>query len=228
MPFVPGERLVFDLKWEFVKAGEAVLEVLPIETINGVEVYHFVLTAETNKYLDLIYKVRDRIDAYADVNMTRSILYKKNQREGRSRRNIVIEFDWEKNEASYSNFGEKIAPIPIQPGTFDPLTAFYYARMIDFEKHKGIERPVTDGKKCIDGHVSVVKKESIEVPLGTFETFVLEPELKDLRGVFEKDKEAKIEVWVSSDKRKFPLKVKSKVIVGSFTGELVSAHGLVE
>lgn len=30
-PFYPGEKLVFHLKWGFIPAGEAVLEVLPVE-----------------------------------------------------------------------------------------------------------------------------------------------------------------------------------------------------
>jgi hypothetical protein len=41
--------------------------------------------------------------------------------------------------------------------------------------------------------------------------------------VFEKSKDAEIELWVSADKRRVPLRIKSKVIVGSFVGELISA-----
>ena len=70
VPFHPGEKLVFKVKWQFIPAGEAVLEVLPFETISGVEHYHFVMTAKTYKYIDPFYKVRDRIDAYADLEMT--------------------------------------------------------------------------------------------------------------------------------------------------------------
>jgi len=44
--------------------------------------------------------------------------------------------------------------------------------------------------------------------------------------VFEKSKNAKIQVWVTADKRRMPVKIKSKVVVGSFVGELVSATGL--
>ncbi len=78
-PFSPGEKLTFKLKWCLIPAGEAVLEVLPIENISGIKAYHFVLTVKTNQFFDAIYKIRDRIDSYTDIDMTRSILYKKRQ-----------------------------------------------------------------------------------------------------------------------------------------------------
>ena len=39
-PFYPGEKLTFELRWEFVPAGEATLEVLPMVTVNGLKSYH--------------------------------------------------------------------------------------------------------------------------------------------------------------------------------------------
>ncbi len=133
-PFYPGEKLTFQLKWTLIPAGEGILEVLPIETINGVKAYHFVLTAKSNSFVDLFYKVRDRIDAYTDIEMNHTILYKKKQREGKTQKDVGV--------------------------------------------------------------------------------------------VFEKSKNAKIQVWVTADKRRMPVKIKSKVVVGSFVGELVSATGL--
>ncbi|MDM8522939.1 DUF3108 domain-containing protein [Desulfococcaceae bacterium HSG8] len=222
-PFYPGEKLVFDLKWTVVKAGEATLEVFPVETVNGVQAYHFVMTARTLPFLDFFYKVRDRIDAYTDVDMTHSVLYKKKQREGKTHRDIIVHFDWEKNEAHYSNFGKKREPLFLLPGAFDPLSAFYFSRFSDFKENAEIRRPVTDGKKCVIGRVSVVRREKIEVAGRTYDAWLLEPELNHIGGVFEKSKDAKIQVWVSADKRRIPLRIKSKVIVGSFVGELVSS-----
>ena len=63
VPFHPGEKLTFILKWEMIPAGEATLEVLPMEIFKGVKSYHFVLTAKSNNFIDIFYKVRDRIDA---------------------------------------------------------------------------------------------------------------------------------------------------------------------
>jgi len=81
--FYPGEKLTFQLKWTVVPAGEGILEILPIETIKGAKSYHFVLTAKSNSFIDYIYKVRDRIDAYTNIEMTYTILYKKNSVKGK-------------------------------------------------------------------------------------------------------------------------------------------------
>ena len=225
-PFHPGEKLTFQLKWTIIPAGESVLEVLPIETIDGVQAYHFSLTAKSNSFIDNFYKVRDRIDAYADTQMSHSILYKKKQREGRTHRDIVVTFDWENNNAEYTNFNDKRPPIDLLPGSFDPLSAFYFVRLFDFKSSSIIERPVTDGKKCIIGKLTIIKRETIKLASGTYDTFLIEPELKHIGGVFEKSENAKIQIWITADKRKIPVKIKSKVVVGSFVGELVSATGL--
>lgn len=225
-PFQPGEKLTFILKWTIIPAGESVLEVLPMETIDGVEAYHFLLTAKSNAFIDALYKVRDRIDAYVNTEMTHSMLYKKKQREGKSHRDIVVNFDWQNNKAQYTNFKEKLPPIDILPGAFDPLSAFYFVRLFDFQTNSIIERPVTDGKKCIMGKLSVVKRETLKLKSGTYDTYLVEPELEHIGGVFEKSKDAKIQLWVTADKRRIPVKIKSKVVVGSFVGELISATGL--
>lgn len=225
-PFYPGEKLTFQLKWTLVPAGEGILEILPIETINGVKAYHFVLTARSNSFVDLFYKVRDRIDAYTDIEMTHTILYKKKQREGKTQRDVVVHFNWNKNKARYSNMKKVREPIDVLEGSFDPLSAFYYTRLFDLKEKLTIERPVTDGKKCIIGKALVIKREKLKLPIGTCDTFLIEPEIKHVGGVFEKSKNAKIQIWVTADKRRMPVKIKSRVVVGSFVGELVSATGL--
>jgi hypothetical protein len=226
MPFQPGEKLTFELRWGFIPAGEAVLEVRPTKTINGVEAYHFVLTAKTNAFVDKIYKVRNRIDAFADKAMTKSVLFKHRQREGRRKKDIVVDFDWHHRQAQYSNAGRYREPIELMPGSFDPLSAFYYTRLLDFKKNTQVARPVTDGKKNIVGVAKVIRRETIELPCGTFDTYVVEPDLKHVGGVFRKSKNAKLHVWVTADERRIPVRAKSKVIVGSFVGELVSMRGL--
>jgi hypothetical protein len=221
-PFAPGERLVFELRWAVVPAGKAVLEVMPMKTINGSRAYHFRMTAESNAFVDMFYKVRDRIDSYVAADMSRTIHYRQKQHEGSSKRNIKVQFDWDNSTAQYSD-GRKIRnAIDIVPGTFDPLSVFYYSRLAEFETNGIIECPISDGKKIVSGAARIVRKEIIEVPGGTFETYLIEPELKDIGGVFKKSKDAKIQLWVTADERRLPVKIASKVSVGSFVGELIT------
>jgi hypothetical protein len=223
LPFAPGEKLTFKLRWGLISAGDVVLEVLPVETRNGVNSYHFAMTVKSTPFIDVFYKVRDRIDSYVDLDMTHSLLYTKNQHQGRHKRDVIVNFDWTKNEATYSNYGKKREPISILPGSFDPLAVFYYSRLFKLQENAEIEIPVTDGKKSVIGIGRVIKRETVKLSFGTYDTFLIEPDLKHVGGVFKKSKNAKIKLWVTADSRRIPIKIKSKVKIGSFTGELVDA-----
>jgi hypothetical protein len=224
--FAPGEKLVFRLRWAFIPAGTASLQVLSNEIVNGEDAYHFRLTAQSNAFVDNFYKVRDRIDAFTDNPLTHSVYFRKNQHEGSTQREVEVNFDWVKQEAVYANHGKKIKPIELLAGAFDPLSVFYFARSQGFKPGMVVERAVTDGKKCVVGRARVVKRQTIKVPAGTFDTLLLEPELKHVGGVFEKSKDARIRLWVTADHRHIPVKISSKVVVGSFVGELVSFQGV--
>ena len=73
---VSGEKMIFEVRWAFVVAGEATIQFIPGEKLNDMDINHYFFTARTSKYVDLLYKVRDRIDSYADKELTRSIYYK--------------------------------------------------------------------------------------------------------------------------------------------------------
>jgi len=223
-PVFSGEKLTFRLKWGIITAGTAVLETLPMETVKNTDAYHFVLTVKSNKYVDLIYKVRSRIDAYTDAGMNRSLLYKKKQEEGRHKRDVTVDFDWEKNETTYTKSGSKGEPVSLLPGSFDPLAAFYHIRCFELKKGMKIRCNVADGKKSIKGTASVLKKEKIKSGDKKYNAFLVEPDLKDAGGIFKKSKNAKLHIWLSDDKTRMPVKIKSKVVIGNFTGELISAE----
>lgn len=221
IPYEPGEKLTFEVKWAFIPAGQAVLEIFPFEMINGKRAYHFVMTANTHEYIDVIYKVRDRIDAYTDEGMTHSILYSKKS-DGHSKKEVVVNFHWDKKEAQYMNNGQKRAPISILPGSFDPLSVFYAFRLHDLREARTLERPVTDGKRCIMGRAKIIKKEKITVGRTSYDTYLVELDMEEVGGVFQKTKNAKLQIWITADEDRIPVRIKSELIIGSFIGELIS------
>ena len=82
-PFSPGEKLTFKLKWGAIPAGDVVLEVLPMESKNKIDAYHFVMTVKSTPFIDVFYKVRQRVDSYVDLEMTHALRYEKKQKEGK-------------------------------------------------------------------------------------------------------------------------------------------------
>jgi hypothetical protein len=225
LPFHSGEKMTFQVKWLSVLAGGATIELLPPETLNSEDSNHFLFTVRTSEFVDMFYKVRDRIESYTDANMTHSLLYTESHR-GKSRKDASVDFDWVKQEAQYSKKGEnkQRPPVAIVPGTFDPLSIFFAFRLIDLNEKSEIILPATDGKKMVLGKVNVVRKEVIKVNGISYDTFLVEPELGDLGGVFDKSKDAKLQIWVTADNRHIPVRMKSKVAVGSFVAELASYY----
>lgn len=228
LPFKPGEELVFRIKWGFIPAGTAVLKVLPPEILNGKPANHFSLVVKSNGFVDSFYKVRSQIDSWTDIAVNRSLLYKKKQEEGRHRRNVVVTFDWPASTVRYNDYIKKKArSATLLPGSFDPLSAAYYFRMLPVAKDSDIVYPVCDGKKCVVGRGRVVDREIIDIGGVRYDTWVIIPELKNLGGVFKKSKKARIKLWVTADHRRLPVRLTSKVIIGSFVGELIQHTGTV-
>lgn len=226
VPFQIGERLCYSLKWGFLPVGVAVFEVLDGSTVTGIPSYLFRLTVRSHPVIDLIYKVRDHIESYADRSMTHSLLYRKKQQEGRHRRDIEVRFDWKRSRAYRYNKGRYETRVDVPPGTFDPLGVFYAFRLNPVAVGLVVNTPVTDGKKAVMGTAAVVRREKVSLQGKTYDTCLIEPDLRHVGGVFEKSKDAKLQVWVTTDADRIVVKVKSKVVVGHFTGELTSVSGL--
>jgi hypothetical protein len=227
LPFTPGEKLTYVLRWENIPAGEAEMKIEPIESVNGEDAYYFVMKTRTNDFVDVFFKVRERIDAYADIRMGRSLSFRKTQTEGEHKRDERIDFDWTSGTAQHSNYGQKSAPIPLEPGSLDPLSVLYYTRMALSEQSPFVERLVTDGKKSFIGRADLIRRETITLTSGkTFDTFCVVPRMGDIGGVFQGDKDARIHMWVTADDKRLPVRIMSKLAIGHFVGELTGAEGL--
>jgi hypothetical protein len=63
--------------------------------------------------------------------------------------------------------------------------------------------------------------ETVEVPAGKFECYRVEPIIAG-EGLFMQ--KGNLEVWLTTDERRLPVLMRSKVLVGAFTAELVEAE----
>lgn len=219
--FEPGEKLTYSLGWQFIVAGHATLEVLPDEEIEGRKVRSFSMQAKTRKVVDHLFKVRDNLSSTAEYDVSRSLGYCKIQREGKTKRDVTVDFDWENKVAHYFEaLGSDSISIPIQDNTLDPLSAFYFIRNQKLEVGKVYTGPITDGKRCKVASLEVVERKTIKVNGRKYDALRLNPDFQDVGGVFEKSKDASVEIWCTADYRHIPVLMKSKVAVGSFRAEL--------
>lgn len=219
--FEVGEKLTYSLGWQFIVAGHATLEVLPDEDWEGRKARSFSMVAKTTKVADVFFKVRDSLSSLAEYDVSRSLGYAKIQREGKTKRDVTVDFNWDTLTAHYFEAlrGDQ-RTTPILENTLDPLSAFYFVRNQKIEVGTVVKGPMTDGKRCKIAKVECVGRETIKVNGVKHDALKLIPDFQDLSGVFERSEGATVEFWCTADHRHIPVLLKSKVAVGSFKAEL--------
>jgi len=212
-----GESLDFKLKWGFISAASARLEVL--RRADGAIILR--ASARTVPFLNAIYPVRETVESAMLPPDMRVQRYFKSGKEGRGPAGEdEILFDWDLGTAVHTRDGESREPIEVPEGVQDPLSSFYAYRASEVVDYGPVVLNVTDGKKVSEGGVKVVGRERIKVPAGTFDAVIVEPEIEGVGGIFKKSPKASIRIWLTDDEWRTPLKLRSKVAVGHFTAVL--------
>ena len=217
-PFQEGERLVYKAKWGRVAAGEAVLETLPSQIIQGQRSHHFVMTARSDPRIDSMYTLRERQDSYTDLELGQTLLYSKRSTGSRPR-DVVVTFDWRNLTATSVKSGGPQETVSILPGTLDPLAVIFSIRMRRLQVGDVLEIPLTDGKKCVEFRASVTGMEKLTIGEQSYMTHVVEPDMKSLSGLMKKGRQVKL--WYTADEQQIPVKMQSQLPIGSFVFELV-------
>jgi hypothetical protein len=224
--FLEGEKLTYQLSWSLFEVGEAdvTLESADFSDQKAWKILH---TARTNGFADAFYRVRNRSQSYVREDFQHSLEWTKSQRESRTTRDIALDFDWAAGTVRYTNRtdGTERDPIPLLPGSYDPLSILYAVRLMPLQADTRLKVPTTNGKRNMVTDIRVVGMESIKTSLGRFDCWVVIPDTKDLGGVFRKKKDSEIRFWITRDAWQIPVRMSSAVAVGSFTGELSAIEG---
>lgn len=227
LPFQPGETLRYDLKWGFFPVGSATMKVLPMDEDASENSFHRLsFSVRTNEFADAFYKVRTNITSVVDRSFSKSMWYKKSQKEGKTKREIKVLFDYDAGKASYFESKKMVSTLSIPSQVLDPLSIAYFFRLQELKPSTETILPTCDGRKVKMIKVRTGKVEKVRVPAGNYKAIGTVPEMKDLSGVFKKSPDGVLRIWYSDDSLKLPVKISSKVIVGSFNARLVSAEGL--
>ncbi len=220
-PFAPGERLVYQIKWGLFPVGSAVMEVGRPTDLNGTLCDQLVFSVRTNAFADKFYKVRTRAVSLVAPGFARTLRYRKSQREGKTNREVLVEYDYDRLVATYSNHGKPEKETVIPARTFDPLAIAFLFRLQPPRPGEVRELPTCDGRKFRQVEVRVGEKETVRTSAGKFETLPVLPAMENLSGVFNKSPDGLLRVWYSNDSRRLPVKISGKVVVGSFTAKLL-------
>jgi hypothetical protein len=215
--FGPGELLKFNIGYGFVTAGTATLEVRDTSTVNGALCFQIYSETNSNKFFDGFYKVRDTIICQLDAEGLFSRYFFKALHEGSYHSSRKIEFEYDQRRAITYKGTDKVDTLAISAFSQDVLTAFYYIRTLPLEVGQTIKLNYVDHDSATVMEVRILKRETVDVPAGQFKCIVVEPMLQ-AAGVFKQEGEVK--VWLTDDRLKMPVLMKSKVLVGSIYAEL--------
>jgi hypothetical protein len=206
-PFVPGERLSYDVYFGAIKVGTGSMEVRGIDTVRGRPAYH---TAFSLNGGIPFYKVDDVFESWFATDDLASLRFIQDQNEGTKERQHRYEIYPERQ--TYDDLTDEK---PEQPSVAEPLddgSFVYFVRTVPLEVGRTYEfqryfkpdrNPVT---------IRVVRRERVKVPAGTFDAIVIQPVIKT-KGVFSESGHA--ELWISDDDRHVILQMKSQLSFGS-------------
>jgi hypothetical protein len=213
VPFGVGERLEYDLKFGKLKVGVASMEVANVQDIRGHDAWHTVYQAHGG--VRFLYSVDDVFESWIDRRTFNSLRFKKDQNEGR--RDVEHTYEIYPERAEYTvGTDSAIASVrnPLDDGSF-----LYFVRTIPLVVGQtySFDRYFMPAKNPVT--IKVVRKDTIDVPAGRFSAIVIQPIIKT-SGIFSENGHA--EIWLSDDKNRIMLQMKSGLSFGSINLYLTS------
>lgn len=227
LAFDRGENLKYWVYYDApligkVYAGKATLEISKDkDPFNGRTTFHAIGSGRSTGSFDFFFKVRDKFESWFDEETLKPYRFVRRTNEGGYKVEDDVDFDY-KNRTARSRQKE----IPIGLNTQDMVSAFYFARNLDLDSIQ------VDDNFPIDFYLddslytsAIIYKglEIVETSMGKFRCHKFLPMV--ITGeVF--DNPYPMSIWITDDKNRIPILVKSEIIVGSIKGELFEFKNL--
>ena len=208
LPF-HGESMQFSVGWEFVNAGTATMRF----SNKGENGYRIDTDAHTNKFFDMFKKVRDTIvsEGICINGQPQSTLFDLEQHERKYHAKKKTDYLWKQNKVNYTH-NDNAESFDVPAGHLNVLDAFFLTRTLPVKKNEVLKVPVFDSRKRYEIEVRLLKKETLKAPWGErVECLVIEPKLKS-EGIF--SSVGTMQVWLTNDARRIPLKMTAKIKIG--------------
>jgi hypothetical protein len=209
VPFGPGERATYQVKFGFLSVGEGRMEVAGVETVRGHSSYR----------IDWAIKggipgarVNDRWQSWMDVAGLFSHRHIADISEVRYRAYRHWEFFPSEGRWAREDNGEEGELGSLEP--LDDITFVYYVRTLPLRVGDVYTLPRYFRESGNPVVVRVLRKDRITVPAGTFNTIVVQPTIRT-RGLFSEG--GKAEIHFSDDHRRILVQMQSKLSFGNLS-----------
>ena len=221
--FKRGEILKYRMHYGWLDAGIATIEVKDEEReIGGRKTYHVVGTGESKGTFDFFFRVRDKYESYIDAEALAPWIFIRRVNEGGYTINQDYIFNHYKKKVDIGNNTVFDIPEYCQ----DMMSAFFYARCLDFENAKENDIFTINGfvdKEVFPIKIRYVGRETIDSDIGKVKCLKFRPILQKGR-IFKREDD--LNVWITDDKNHIPVRAQAKILVGSIKMDLTECSNL--
>jgi hypothetical protein len=207
LPFKPGEYHEYDLKFGVLTVGSGSLSISGPDSLRGREVLK--LRYEINGGIPL-FRVHDVMESWFDPIAMSSLRFTQDLNEGP--KHYSRHFDFFPAELIVLERGKARAPTVAAP--LDDASFIFFVRTLPLEVGQtlNLERYFRPNANPVT--IQVLRKETITVPAGTFNTVVVKPIIRT-SGIFSEGGQA--ELWFSDDPAHTLIQMKAKLSFGSLS-----------
>ncbi len=212
-----GEKLTYQVNFLGLSIGRITLWVKEAITINERHVYHFVLTARSNRVFTAFCWIDDTIHSYVDAEDFLPVRFERYFNHRGRRTQLVVDYDQKNLQASYSS-GSEVWTNKLEGNVQDPLSVFYIFRTDQLEIGKTGTYAISTGKNtyAVDADVRAAGELTIR-SLGKFPALQVEPRARENGEIITA---GNAWGWFSADKRRIPLFIMVKCPIGTITARL--------
>ena len=215
-----GETLVYKVSWTGgIKIGELHMEVKRAEESG--DRYELRARVKDSGLFHFFYPVNDTFVTVVQGPGRLPVSYDVHQKEGRSyeaRRHT--DYDQITGEVRYRKNEQALQQYQVDGAVHNEFSSFFFTRILHLDQEQPVIVPTfADGKR----HEVVVRTGPINRITGTVRGDVnvipVTPIMK-FKGLYDKDGDTVI--WFTDDLCRIPVRINSKILIGSLTAELVS------
>jgi hypothetical protein len=223
--FPTRKRLIFHMAWNRIPVGRIIAESKDIINYKGRDVYVVTLFTESNRFLSHIYRVEDTYTSYVDTITMTSRRYEADRKEGTYRKHVIVEYDFEKMEAIYTNLTDgSVKTCSIEDDVHDPVSVICSFMTLPVKAGDRVDMTVNLNEKNYDIYAQIGGVEAIRLPgLGTRAGYKVTPYFK-LDG--EEVRKGRAWIYASADADRYPLFGVVIIPFGRITATLVAIEDL--
>jgi Protein of unknown function (DUF3108) len=215
-----GEKLRYSVSWTGgIKIGELQMEVAKVAGKENV--FELRATVKDSGLFHFFYPVNDSFTTRVEGEKRLPLSYEVVQKEGRSyEATRHTEYDQKTGLIRYQKNEQDPVSYKVDGEVHNEFSSFFFTRLLHLDPDQPVIVPTfADGKR----HEVVVRTgEEIRIRQtirGDVNVLPVTPVMK-FKGLYDKDGDTVI--WLTNDQCRIPVRINSKILIGSLTAELVS------